>query len=564
MRFEGLQPEYLTAALLRGRVTMRSMQRLTSPPPSGVHESRLIALAVALGAADIGGPLSSAEAAAIDAVAEIGPVGSETIRRTTAELLAGGDPLGEQLSGIRSPIERRAVGAFYTPPSIVEPMIRWTLEREPDRIVDAGCGSGRFAVAAARLRPSLPLIAIDTDPVATLLTRAALAVVGAQAASVVQADYTTFEADVIAGRTAYVGNPPYVRHHELSREAKSWATAAGERLGHRVSGLAGLHALFFLATALQARSGDVGCFVTSAEWLDVGYGSIVRKVLLNGLGAVNLDLIEPTAVAFDEVMTTAVITCFQAGVEPHEVRLRVAVDPSELGRLGRGKLVSRQTLQDANRWSPLLHGRSRSQTPGLVPLSQVARVHRGVVTGANDFFVLTRARAAELGLDPWCQPAITRGTEVRRAGDVLRDSPERRVVLDVPPSVDRAAHPALDRYLRSGEGGPSAISRRYITGRRQPWWRLGLREPPPIVASYMTRRAPAFALNPDGLVVINIAHGIYPIRPMSPDRLDALVQHLNGAAASYRGGGRTYQGGLEKFEPGEMEALLIPAAFLDP
>ncbi|MDQ3691513.1 MAG: methyltransferase [Chloroflexota bacterium] len=539
------------------------MQRLTSPPPSGVQQSRLIALAVALGAADIGGPLSSAEAAVIDAVAEIGPVATDTIRRTTAELFAGGDPLGEQLSGLRSPIERRAVGAFYTPPSIVEPMIRWTLERDPDRIVDAGCGSGRFALAAARLKPSLPLIAIDTDPVATLLTRAALAVVGAQAASVVQADYTTFEADVIAGRTAYVGNPPYVRHHELSRDAKVWAAAAGERLGHRVSGLAGLHALFFLATALQAKPGDVGCFVTSAEWLDVGYGSIVRKVLLNGLGAVGLDLIEPTAVAFDDAMTTAVITCFEAGVEPQEVPLRVAGDPFELGRLGQGQLVSRQALQDANRWSPLVHGRNHIQTAGLVPLGQVARVHRGVVTGANDFFVLTRARAAELGLEPWCRPAITRGAEVRSAGSVLRETSERRVVLDVPHGVDRAAHPALDRYLRSGERGPSAISARYITSRRRPWWRMGLGASPPIVASYMTRGTPAFAINPDGLVVINIAHGIYPSRPMSPDRLAALVDYLNGAAASYRGGGRTYQGGLEKFEPGEMEALLIPAAFLE-
>lgn len=539
------------------------MQRLTSPPPSGVHESRLIALAVALGAADIGGPLSSAEAAVIDAVAEIGPVGSDTIRRTTAELLAGGDPLGEQLSGIRSPIERRAVGAFYTPPSIVEPMIRWTLDWRPDRVVDAGCGSGRFAVAAARMKPSLPLIAIDTDPVATLLTRAALAVVGAQAASVVQADYTTFEAEVIAGRTAYVGNPPYVRHHELSREAKSWATAAGKRLGHPVSGLAGLHALFFLATALQAKPGDVGCFVTSAEWLDVGYGSIVRKILLNGLGAVALDLIEPTAVAFDDAMTTAVITCFEAGVEPHEVPLRVTGDPFELGQLGQGQLVSRQALQDANRWSPLVHGRNHIQTAGLVPLGQVARVHRGVVTGSNDFFVLTRERAAELGLERWCRPAITHGTEVRSAGGVLRDSPERRVVLDVPHGVDRAAHPALDRYLGTGEHGPAAISARYITSRRRPWWRIGLRASPPIVASYMTRKTPAFAINPDRLAVVNIAHGIYPIRSMSPDRQAALVDYLNGAAASYRGGGRTYQGGLEKFEPGEMEALLIPAEFLD-
>ncbi len=277
---------------------MRSMDRMISPLPRSADESQLIALAIALGAADVGGPLSIAEATAIEAASCAGRASTTAIERVKADLLAGRDPLGDQLSRTRSPLERRAVGAFYTPPAIVEPMIRWALGRNPDRLIDAGCGSGRFATAAARLQPELPLVAVDIDPVATLLTRAGLAVVGARSATVLQADYTTFQAPSIAGRTAYVGNPPYVRHHELTPEAKVWAAGAGDRLGHRVSGLAGLHALFFLATALQARRGDVGCFVTSAEWLDVGYGSIIRSILLNGLGGVGLDVIEPTAEPF--------------------------------------------------------------------------------------------------------------------------------------------------------------------------------------------------------------------------------------------------------------------------
>lgn len=543
---------------------MRSMDRTNSRLPTSVDEARLIAWASALGAADVGGPLSIAEAAALEAAACEVPVSPAAIERVRTELLDGSDPLGDELSRIRPPRERRAVGAFYTPPTIVEPMIRWALERTPDRLIDAGCGSGRFATAAARLQPGLPLVAVDIDPLATLLTRAGLAVVGARAATVLQTDYTTFRAPSIAGRTAYVGNPPYVRHHGLTPEAKVWAAGAGVRLGHRVSGLAGLHALFFLATALQARPGDVGCFVTSAEWLDVGYGSIIRSVLLNGLGGVGLDVIEPTAQPFKDVMTTAVITSFRAGVEPRELRVRVTRDLLELGTLGQGDPVSRELLQDAKRWSPVVHRKSRGSAAGLIPLSQVARVHRGSVTGANEFFLLTRGRAAELRIEPWCRPAITRGTEIRDAHGVLRDSPDRRVVLDVSDGTDREAHSALDRYLRSGESGTSAISERYITSRRKPWWRLGLPEPPPIVASYMTRRAPAFALNPDGLAVINIAHGIYPIKPMPPARLAALVDHLNRAADSYQGAGRTYQGGLEKFEPREMEALPIPAAFAEP
>lgn len=75
----------------------------------------------------------------------------------------------------------------------------------------------------------------------------------------------------------------------------------------------------------------------------------------------------------------------------------------------------------------------------------------------------------------------------------------------------------------------------------------------------MARQAPLFALNPDGLALINIAHGLYPKKRMTHDELQALVAYLNSVRESFRGQGRTYQGGLEKFEPREMEAL--PVAF---
>jgi hypothetical protein len=44
---------------------------------------------------------------------------------------------------------------------------------------------------------------------------------------------------------------------------------------------------------------------------------------------------------------------------------------------------------------------------------------------------------------------------------------------------------------------------------------------------------------------------------MTPAELDALARHL--ATTVTLGQGRTYAGGLTKFEPGEMERLPVPA-----
>jgi hypothetical protein len=74
----------------------------------------------------------------------------------------------------------------------------------------------------------------------------------------------------------------------------------------------------------------------------------------------------------------------------------------------------------------------------------------------------------------------------------------------------------------------------------------------------MARQAPAFALNPDGLAILNVFHGLYPKVPLDERQLLGLVRFLNGHRDAMRGRGRTYQGGLEKFEPRELEAIEVP------
>ena len=55
---------------------------------------------------------------------------------------------------------------------------------------------------------------------------------------------------------------------------------------------------------------------------------------------------------------------------------------------------------------------------------------------------------------------------------------------------------------------------------------------------------------------INIAHGLYPRQPLSEAEITAILAYLRHHATT--AGGRTYAGGLVKFEPKELERILLP------
>ena len=519
------------------------------------QELHLARIAVALGALYAGGPLSHREARLARAATELPAPSSRVATEASDAIRSGKDPLGECLLTIRERPARRLLGQVLTPNSIVNPMAEWVLDHAPSRIVDAGCGSGRFALALAA-RTDAPIVAFDTDALCTLITRAALAVSGNATVAVENSDYTQAVLARHSGRTAFVGNPPYVRHHNLSPETKLWAEVAAARLGVPISGLAGLHAYFFLATALHGRPGDIGCFVTSSEWLDVNYGDVIRRLLLNTLGGRAVHVLEPRSAPFDKTAVTAAITCFEMGPPPESVRIRMVYDAQALPPLTAGQPISRERLAQAQRWSPFMHAKPLVPD-GYVELGEVCRVHRGTVTGSNATWVVS-ATSSHVIPERYLFPSVTRARELINAGDCLESTDRLRRVIDLPADLDELEPAELkdvEQFLRFTKA--NGVADGYVAQNRKAWWSVGLREPAPILATYMARRAPVFVKNPVDARNINIAHGLYPRGPLPQTALDRLVVALRASASV--GLGRTYAGGLVKFEPREMERVPVPS-----
>jgi tRNA1(Val) A37 N6-methylase TrmN6 len=484
-----------------------------------------------------------------------------TAHRIRSQIIAGQDPLGEHYSRLRSPEERREIGATLTPLKIVQSMTAWAAAQvgsgqpAPVRVIDPGAGTGRFAIAAARAFPGAEIVAVESDPDLALLLRANLKVLGLSSrVHVLVSDFRGVNFPFVAEPTVYIGNPPYVRHHKIAQSWKRWYAATCAARGIAASQLAGMHLHFFAKVAEIARDGDFGCFITAAEWLDVGYGAALRSLLADGLGGTELHVVEPTAEAFPGTMATAAITTFAVGRRRKTLTVRRVVDPSGLDRLEGGSRISWEKIARTSRWSILVRGGS-PPPPGMVALGELCRVHRGQVTGANRIWIAGPHTARLPARLLW--PTVTSAAELIAAGEVLDDAGRLRRVVDLPPDLDVLSpeeRDTVERFIAWAKSAGAAEG--YIARHRTPWWAVRLTDPAPIVCTYMARRPPAFVRNRADARLLNIAHGIYPREPMSESQLMALVRALQTTVS--RSDGRTYSGGLTKFEPGELERVPIP------
>ncbi len=520
---------------------------------AAIHaEPQLTALAYSLA-----GPNAPYTESETKLIAEVKPADTDLVRSVRALIRAGDDPLGEVLCQLRSASDRRVTGTIYTPAPIVLNMIQWAVSerRPPARIVDPGCGSGRFTLAAARHFTKAALLAIDTDPVATLILRANAVVLGlADRLTVHCTDYRSIDLPAVDGPTLFIGNPPYVRHHNLERHWKEWFAHTAEHYGFKASKLAGLHIHFFLKTRQLARPGDYGAFITSAEWLDVNYGAVLRHMLADGLGGTALNVFSPDSMPFGKTATTGVITCFRVGNRPQQMIVRTVKSIKHLSSLGTGKTVPWSKLRKEHRWTRIIRS-SAKPPPGYIELGEICSVHRGQVTGNNHVWVAGHY-TGELP-KAFLFPAVTKARELLAAGSILGTAEQLRRVIDLPFDLSKIStedREQVDLFLHWARADGAHQS--YIASTRRAWWSVNLRAPAPILCTYMARRPPAFVRNACGARHLNIAHGLYPRRPLTNHDLTALVAYLSNGVST--DSGRTYAGGLIKFEPKEVERIPVP------
>lgn len=192
--------------------------------------------------------------------------------------------LQAELDAAKTQKERNQLGQFATPTALALDLLAYAKAHMPKkasiRFLDPAIGTGSFYSALLarfgedRIERALGF-EIDRhygDPSRRLWKHSEL--------ELKLRDFTAERAS--EQFNLIICNPPYVRHHHLSREQKARLHADATRAaGVPIGGLAGLYCYFLgLAHDWLADDGLAGWLVPS-EFMDVNYGVPLRRYLLS-------------------------------------------------------------------------------------------------------------------------------------------------------------------------------------------------------------------------------------------------------------------------------------------
>lgn len=473
----------------------------------------------------------------------------------------------------------RAKGQFWTPEWVAQAMVAYVLRGPTTHIFDPAVGSGAFFKAAQLLGQQLgrpiDLRGVEIDPTA-----------------IAQAEHSGLHANDLGSVelrdfvlhpperhfAAIVANPPYIRHHRLPAAMKARLQAYGKDLiGTALDGRAGLH-VYFLLRALELLEDDGRlAFILPADTCEGKFAPALWRWITTRYQLEALVTFTPDATPFPAIDTNALIVmlrksaprpvfhwarCTHAGTN----QLKRWIEAGFAGEPGTALIVRNRPLAEA-----LSTGLSRPPAPAGdsdFTLGDFAAVMRGIATGNNAFFFLTRSRAIALGL-----PSDTLRIAVGRTRDIAEDEITTQVMAHLDEhgrptrllSLDGRAMDtfpsAVQEYL--AQGIALGLPRRPLIAQRKPWYKMEVRPAPPFLFAYLGRRNARFVRNGAGVVPLTSFLCVYPhSRDLaSLDRLWLILQHPDTIANLARVG-KSYGAGAIKVEPRALEALPIPVSAL--
>jgi len=461
--------------------------------------------------------------------------------------------------------ETKQLGQVATPGPIAKLMAKWVMSAKPCAVLDPAAGLGGLLAACRQFNQRVELVGAERDT--ETLQRAKTS--APRGTKLILADYLKSDAGLFDG---IIANPPYVKAHRLGYSENDWRYFE-ERLGTPLDRLTNLYALFLLKIWEDLAPRGRAAVILPAEFLNANFGEEIKERVLKVIRPAAVAVFAPSLNVFADALTTSAIVfldkrrapeapVFARRIESVEEAERF-VDKLLAGTIQRASngFIDLASLNPRDKWLNVLLNQAPSGNFPPFPnhVGDYFDCRRGIATGANDFFCLSRSALREHELtDNHVEPCITKATDAdglvftREKMDALAARDRRCFLLN-------PAHNGqnLIRYLELGER--RGIPKRHLPSHRPVWYLPENRAVADIWVAVFSRASVKIILNMSGAKNLTCFHGLYAkpgCQTLSP--LMTLFLNSSGGRRAFSQVNRFYGDGLNKLEPKDVEDMPCP------
>lgn len=478
-------------------------------------------------------------------------------------------------SKITSLEHRKKFAQFFTPFQLASLMADWLLgNKNLKTVLEPAFGLGVFSRALIGKKSDLSIKGFDIDEKIFAESKEIFndtSIVDLHLEDYMFNDWNNKYDGIIC-------NPPYFKFHDYDN--KTILNEIENRLKIKLNGFTNLYTLFLLKSIYQLNPNGRLAYIIPSEFLNSDYGKLVKSALIKNKVLRHIVVFGFEENVFDDALTTACILLCSNDKHNQKVKFSTIkkIDDLELIRTYiseypfhciNDSTFNNNELEPEVKWRKYYQEQNGIRYKNLIPFSSVAKVVRGIATGANEYFTFSKSKANQYGINKkYLLPCICKAVDVKD-NFFTEDNYHSLIKSDRQTyllNANGSKNENVLKYIDLGE--KTGIDKKYLTACRTPWYSLENRPPSPIWVSVFNRSGLKFIRNEANISNLTTFHCVYPVQNSLFDNVnvDVLFAYLltDVAREIFEDNRREYGNGLQKFEPNDLnKAMMVDLTLLD-
>lgn len=471
-------------------------------------------------------------------------------------------------------LHRKKFAQFFTPESIAQIMVNWILGNDHLKsILEPAFGLGIFSRLLLNRKQEISLTGFEIDPV--IFETAKENFSNFSNVNLFLKDYLSH--DWNNNYDGIICNPPYFKFHDYQN--KRMLEEIKDKLQINLSGFTNIYSLFLLKSIFQLKENGRIAYLIPSEFLNSDYGKYIKDYLLKSKTLRHIIIFDFKENIFHDALTTSSIFLLAKDNNYSQVHFSTIQNIPQLSLISTilegypltsGKISIQQKDINTNvKWRIYYQKQQSQNYKNLIPFHQVAKVVRGIATGANDYFIFNIKKAEKYLIDEYfLLPCITKSKDITQPFFTEKNFlslKKQNANIYLFNGKENSQDKNILNYIKIGE--ELEINRKYLTSKRNPWFSLENRPPSPIWVGVFNRNGLKFIRNEAGISNLTTFHCIYLRDNLFPTiEIDLLFAYLltDVAQQIFNDNRREYGDGLKKFEPNDLNnGLMLDLSILD-